>query len=100
MIKMDIKGSSFTIETSRNYHLSELVLVLLNGILFSARKAVEKQPEEVREDFKKSLYDLLNLRFSGLLEEFAPEYELRPGLTEKALMKLENEVLEDEMSKM
>lgn len=100
MLKLDFEKGKLTLESTRSYTLSEAVLLLLNAILFYVRRAVERLPEKDRAEAKKSIYDMLNLRFSGLLETFAPEYELRPDLTSEAIMTMENELLKDEMSKM
>lgn len=100
MLKLDFEKGKLTLESTRSYTLSEAVLLLLNAILHYVNRAVERTPEKDRGEAKKAIYDMLNLRFSGLLETFAPEFELRPGLTEEAIMKMENELLKDEMSKM
>jgi hypothetical protein len=42
---------------------------------------------------KGALYDAFNVMASKTLEKFAPEYELRPGLTAAAIMKAENEII-------
>jgi hypothetical protein len=83
-----------------DYTLTDAVLILLNGILHLANRSLMRVPDEMKLETKKQMYDMLNLRFSGVLETFAPEFELRPNLTEAAILKAENEILQDEMSKM
>lgn len=95
MIKIDPKDHRLEITTDRDYTLPELVDVLFRAALFAMRETLKKVPEA-----KPEIFDMVNYKASALLEHFAPEYELRPGLTEEAIMKAENEILEDEMSKM
>ena len=94
MIKIDHKDHRLEITTDRDYTLPELVDVLFRAALFGMRETLKKVPEA-----KPEIFDMVNYKASALLEHFAPEYELRPGLTEEAIMKAENEILEDEMSK-
>lgn len=98
MIKVEVntKGN-VVIETTKNYSLSDFTLLLLNAILYMAKNAIAKAPKGEEEKYKATIYDMLNLRFSGLLENLAPEYELNPGLTEEAIMKAENEILEEKV---
>lgn len=98
MIQVDIIDGQLTTKTDKSYRLSEMVLILLNAVLHYANRALAKSPEKDRGEVKKAIYDMLNIRFSAVLETFAPEFELRPNLTEKALMEMENKVLENEMS--
>lgn len=95
MIQIENKNQQFHITTDRNYTLPELVDTVFQAVLFAMRETLKKVPEA-----KPQIFDMVNYKASALLEHFAPEYELRPGLTEEAIMKAENEILEDEMSKM
>jgi len=45
-------------------------------------------------ELKEMLYDFYNVNASVLLSNFAPELELRPDLTEQAILKAENELIE------
>lgn len=49
--------------------------------------------DKLRE-LKEMLYDFYNVNASVLLSNFAPELELRPDLTEQAILKAENELIE------
>jgi hypothetical protein len=99
-IKLEITPKNeFKIETSGHLTISDAFLMLANGSLQFARQAMTHAPKGEEEKIKSTMYDMMNLRFSAVLENFAPEYELRPGLTAEAIMKAENELLQDEMSK-
>jgi hypothetical protein len=49
------------------------------------------------EDLKLTMYDTMNIAFSNALDEFAPEIEARPSLSADAILKAQNELLEEEM---
>jgi hypothetical protein len=78
-------------------HFQDAILALNNTILFFANEFLATVPEQHKAEAKAQMYDYMNERASALLELFAPEFELRPSLTEEALMKLENEVLLSKM---
>jgi hypothetical protein len=100
MIKIEVntKGE-LHLETTKDYSINEFTLLLLNTVLLSARDAIAGAPKGQEEVYKRNVYDMLNLRFTGVLETLAPEYELRPGLTEEAIMKAENEMMAEETAK-
>jgi hypothetical protein len=87
------------IETSGQLTISDAFLIIMNGSLAMAKQAVANAPEADKEKVKGALYDMMNLRFTGVLETFAPEYDLRPGLTEEAIMKAENDLMGEEVAK-
>ncbi len=99
MIKISTEDKNLRIETMKAYTLPDVTIILLNALLYMMNKALEQAPVKDRDDLKANIYDMVNMRCSALLETFAPEFELHPGLTEQAILKAENEILEDEMSK-
>lgn len=56
--------------------------------------AQEKIDEKVVE-LKGMLYDFYNVNASNLLAEFAPEIEKNPDLTTQAILKAENDLIEE-----
>lgn len=58
---------------------------------------VARQPdsEEDRQELKEYLFDQANEVFSTILASFAPEIDLRPDITEEAIMELEMKNLKD-----
>ena len=49
------------------------------------------------EDLKLMMYDTMNIAFANALDEFAPEIEARPNITADAILKAQNELMEEEM---
>lgn len=96
---LEIKDDqSIEITTEGELHFQDMVTMFGNATLHLSRGYLEGVPLEHQESMKEQMYDYLNQRFTSVLELFAPEYELRPGLTEEAIMKAENEVLLSKMS--
>lgn len=56
--------------------------------------APEGSAEMVRAEVTGDIYDAVNIAMSNVLEKFAPEYVKYPDLTEAAIMKAEEEILE------
>jgi hypothetical protein len=56
---------------------------------------VDNAPEDAKTKLKEDLYDLFNEAASAFLAAFAPEIELRPDLTAEAILKAENEILDE-----
>jgi len=90
----------FRIGHEGELYFPEMVLTLSNSILYYANEFLNAVPTEAQPQIKAQMYDLMNEKFSALLEHFAPEFELRPTLTEEALLQAENQVLEDKLSTM
>lgn len=57
-------------------------------------KADAKLDEKVRE-LKGMLYDFYNVNAANLLVSFAPEFEKNPDLTTQAILKAENDLIEE-----
>lgn len=53
----------------------------------------EELKDEAVEAVRKELFDGMNLIFSETLSEAFPDYELRPELTEQAIMEMENQII-------
>lgn len=67
-------------------------------VLAVAAKDPQITPAQL-EQLKLTMYDTLNIAFSNALDLFAPDIEARPNLTADAILKAQNEILEDEMKK-
>jgi hypothetical protein len=89
MLKIEVEG--------KPHSFDEGISLMLNAILFTARTALDKIPEKDKDAAKAQLYDMMNVRMTAVLEAFAPEYEMHPNLTAEAIMKAENEILEEKV---
>lgn len=56
---------------------------------------IEAQPEDKREEVKEALYDAYNIMASTLLTNIIPDKELREDLDEKAILKTQEQIVED-----
>lgn len=94
-ISITIKDGKIETQTSGNIQLPQLVNVMLSYIIGMFRNAVQTAPEEYRKQVTETLYDLLNYSASSALATFAPDIELRPDLTAEAILKAENDILDE-----
>ena len=100
MITINKVGDNMEIILKGEHTFTEMTLMLLNALLFTMNKGLDHCPEDKKEQFKKDAYDHVNKQMTAVLEKFAPDFELRPNLTVEALLKAENELIADEVSKM
>lgn len=103
MIQLELKNGNIDIRITGNPTVEEITHMLQQTQLHVMRTIVKEAPTAQQEKLKALLYDLVNLKMSAVLESFAPDYELRPGLTAEAILKAENELLKektDALSKM
>lgn len=83
--------------------LHTLSLHLLNAYTISANGGqlpAEPSEEEMNKfvAIKQELYDMYNLAVSSVLEQYAPEFELRPDITADAIAKAEKEIVKEKYS--
>lgn len=100
MIQIENKNGNLHIQIDGAPTIEQISHMLMNTQLHVMRETLKKVPEAQKEQVKALIFDLVNLKMSAVLESFAPDYELRPNLTAEAIVKAENEILKDEMSKM
>lgn len=80
---------------SEELHVADYINITLAAQLNMFNDIVHKTKEEDKENVRGELYDMYNLAASAFLKAFAPELELRPDLTEEAIMRAENEILKE-----
>ena len=85
-MKIIIEDNSVTIEGSPT--ISELLTATFQLQLSILNNASAAVPE-----IKNDLYDMYNLSASNVLSTFIPDKELRPDLTEVAIMQKEDEII-------
>lgn len=99
-IYFNIKDDKITIKSRGPVNFEEMTQILFTGLLGAMNQIVAHTPEEHREATKGQVYDTVNLAASKTLEMFAPEYELNPDLTAKAMMEVENTYISREYAKL
>jgi hypothetical protein len=88
-----IRDGKLFFNTENPMPFEDLLSAFCTCMLNSMITITAQYPEEQQEECKGALYDAFNCMVSGVLEKFAPEYELRPGLTAAAILKAENEII-------
>lgn len=83
-----------TIECKPPMNAEQLTNTLLS-VLFSVYRAnIDNTPEEHQHLITKHLFDNFNAAASEFLKQLDPESDLRPDLTEEAILAAENAILE------
>lgn len=88
-----------------NLNFEKLLRITIPFIVGKAKEVyavAEKDPNLTHsqlENLKLTMYDTLNIAFSNALDQFAPEIEARPNLSADAILKAQDEILEEEMKK-
>ena len=88
--------------TSRMQHpmdIRDIIAVLATATLGFMRTLVGQVPPEAKQGVTESLYDMYNAAASHVLEEFAPEIEMRPNLTADAILRAEDKILNENAEK-
>lgn len=94
-IKIKIRETGISAESSVPLPIDELLLVYLSLCLNAMKQLAEQAPEDLKVKLKDTLYDMFNYGASNVLAKFAPEIEKRAHLTTDAILKAENELLND-----
>lgn len=80
--------------------VTELTDLFCAGITATVQQVREQyKAEDNAEEIDKELFDCLNHSFSKCLENAFPELELRPELTEQAILELENRIIAEKVGK-
>jgi hypothetical protein len=88
-----IKDGQVRCNTEVPMPFEDLLSVFCTVMLGAMRDLVASVPADKRAEATGSIYDAFNVMVSKTLERFAPEYELRPGLTAKAILEAENKII-------
>lgn len=89
----DIEKNKLNIKANTPISFKDFVETTFNGVLTFARMVLRETKDAHYTAVKEELYDLINVAASNLLRSFAPDLELRPSLTEDAILKAENEII-------
>ena len=91
-ISIDSKGHiSMTSVRAVNYQ--DLLTIFCSVMLNVMRDMARKAPKEKAVECKGWIYDAFNVAVSKVLSNFAPEFELRPGLTAAAIKECEDRII-------
>ena len=89
--KITISNESMEINSEQPINVVDLANIF-GSILVECVRSLDI-PEEHLATVRGEMFDDMNLIFSRTLEEAFPEFELRPGITEEAIMALENQMI-------
>ena len=95
ILKIEIVNNKVTCTTKKPIDLPTFFQVLFTAMLTAMNSVVDAQTSEDKKQCTEDVYDLFNIGASNTLDFFAPEIELRPNLTTQAILKAENEIIEE-----
>ena len=72
----------------------DIINLCMNACLAALNSNVKDVPSEHVEPIKEHLFDVFNEAASALLAQFAPEIDLRPDITEEAILQTELQLAE------
>jgi hypothetical protein len=90
-----VKNGKLSMSTSNPIGILDIIQIFHTLLLGAMNDVLKYTNEADREAVKADLYDRENFAASSLLHMFAPEYDRNPDLTTKAILKAENEIIEE-----
>ena len=88
--------NKYDIKISPSGTILDILELLGNASLQAMKFCVEEAPDDLQDTIRKDLYDKFNCMASHILETLDPEAELHPTLTEKAILEMENKIIDKE----
>lgn len=86
--------NKYTVQVSPSGTILDVLELLGNASLHLMKHCVEEAPEALKDTITKDLYDKYNCMASNILSAFDPEADLHPGLTERAILEMENKLID------
>ena len=86
--------NKYTVQVSPSGTILDVLELLGNASLHLMKHCVEEAPEALKDTITKDLYDKYNCMASNILSAFDPEADLHPTLTEKAILEMENKLID------
>lgn len=77
--------------------VGDMVDLSLSAILAMCNSIVHDAPTDKQQEVKEYLFNMFNISASALLAQFAPEIDLRPDITEEAILIKELELANDRL---
>ena len=96
-VYINIKDDKVKLSMKHPLTLPKFLQVFQTGILTALNSFLESADN--KEKAKQELFDLYNTACSNTLHYFAPEYDLHPNLTSQAILRAENEIIDEEYRK-
>ena len=90
-----LKNGKVSITASSKFNILDLIQTLSTVELGAMNDVLSQVSEADKETVKADLYDRFNFAASSLLHMFAPDYDRNPDLTTRAIMKAENEIIDE-----
>lgn len=75
--------------------LYKMIFTFLPHLMENSATLSPDATEEEKLKQRTLVYDYVNILVSSLLKNFIPDKELRPDLTEEAILKMENQLLDE-----
>lgn len=92
------KDEQVTVELDIPQEYPDFILAMYTALLGTAKNVIAQVPDIHKDAVTKDIHDMLNYGASNLLSILAPDLELRPELTEKAILEMENKLIMEEYS--
>jgi hypothetical protein len=92
-IHFNVNNNKVKVTFKKAMGLPDFLQVVQTGILYALNSYLESANDKVIA--KEELYNLYNTACSNTLHYFAPEYDLHPNLTAEAILRAENDIIEE-----
>lgn len=92
-IHFNINDGKVKVSFRKPVSLPDFLQIVQTGILTALNSFLDSADN--KEQAKQELFDLYNTACSNTLHYFAPEYDLHPDLTAEAILKAENEIIDE-----
>ena len=97
-ITLYLKDERVTVTLDIPQEYPDFILAMYTALLGTAKNVIAQVPDTHKDIVTKDIHDMINYGASNLLSILAPDLELRPNLTEKAILQLENQLIMEEYS--
>lgn len=92
-IHFNLHNNKVKVSFQKPVSLPDFLQIVQTGILYALNSYLESAHD--KEIAKEELYNLYNTACSNTLHYFAPEYDLHPTLTAEAILRAENDIIEE-----
>lgn len=92
-LTIKVENDQISYKATQTISFPEALQILNSALLGMMNSTLTQLPDHLQPEAKGDLYDMFNLAASRTLEQFAPEYELRPNLTAQAILEAENRII-------